>query len=518
MNDALEMSSRVAVLGCCELFADAVRSALERSGISVAQAMRLSDDSIDAVRAGADIVVMDAGSAADAIPTVRRLRESSEVRGIVVVVESGEDEEMVSVFEAGASGCIRREASLTQLVRAVRSRHTAVSPRVVARVGDRIHELASELRRGPITSDALTERELQVLRQLARGMSNKDIAHELGVWTHTVKTHLHNIYSKLGVASRREAVTHALRLGLLTRRADDPPPAPAEGVDPIEAAIEAVNVSKARRVTVVHRAMVEIERSLASSEPRSFRTGGSVEELIAAIGGTVHVMEEFTRLAEAVAAADDPGVARAVYKSLTPVIERYAGSQSTPRFDRRDFDYYRFLGHEMLVTLMAMVLGARRFRLAGELVDHRFAIASDSHAPRLATFGAASDLLESLEQLSGKRRVLSMHAELLEGRHTRGPLARLPFDEFVAADYFLFLRGELEPETAPQKRFEWRPWSTAKMHEPPWFLREPLTEELANALRCGDVPALRARLRDRAPRLELLWIAGSWRSPVTMAS
>jgi hypothetical protein len=128
-------------------------------------------------------------------------------------------------------------------------------------------------------------------------------------------------------------------------------------------------------------------------------------------------------------------------------------------------------------------------------------------------------LLEALDEVTEKRHVVSVHAELLEARHSSGPLARVPFDDFVAADYFLFLRGELAADAPPQRGFEWRPWSTGRMRVVPWFIREArqssVATEVAMALRVEKVSVLRTRLLDRAPRLELLWRSRAWQSPLS---
>lgn len=515
------MSDSVAILGGYELYADAMHVALERQSIPVALTAPLGDAAVDSTRsAGAAIVILDAGSAKDALPWIGRLREAAVVRSILVIVGGADDEGVIDLVEAGAQGTIHRDAPLAQLLRAIRSRHPAVSARVISLVGGRIHTLARELRRESTTTETLTDRESQVLRLLSLRLSNKDIARELGIWTQTVKTHLHNIYSKLGARSRREAVTKALRLGLLREPAEDVHENAAAG-DPIETAIEAVQGSKPKRVGVVSRAIVEIERLLTQHEPRSFRVGGSVGELLAAIDAGAPAVEEFTRLAEAAAAAVDSGVTIALFKALHGIVERYGPPANGGRFDPRDFDYYRFAGHEMVVTLIAALLARRRWSLLAELLDQRFVVgnAAGWHTPHAVSFGSASELLEALDEVTEKRRVVSVHAELLEARHSSGPLARVPFDDFVAADYFLFLRGELSGEAPPQRGFEWRPWSTARMRVVPWFLREAkhatVAADLATALRMESVANLRTRLTERGPRLELLWPSRGWQSPIT---
>ncbi|HJW94003.1 MAG TPA: response regulator transcription factor [Thermoanaerobaculia bacterium] len=483
-----------AVLAHCELFADAMRAALENAGVPVFEAGMLSEDLIADLRNGAEVIVLDAGTARDAVPWIQRLREAGEAGGIVAVIEQADDDHIVAVLEAGANAWIDRDATLQQLVAVIRSRQMATSARVVAMVGGRIQALARELRRAPATTEMLTQREAQVLRLLAEDLPNKEIGRRLGVWTHTVKTHLHNIYAKLGARSRREAVTRAMRLGLLQEPASD---AREHRVDAIESAIDAIRSSRAKRMMIVSRALDDVMRSLLANEPQKSA------ELLSSIDASVAAVDEFTRIAQAAAAAGDTAIVLALFKSLALLLERY-GPPLGSRFEPGDFDYFRFVGHELMVTLVAALLHERRWRLAGELLDQRWSI--------------YSEYLDSLAEQTEKRGVLSMHAELLEARHTRVPLARMPFDEFVAADYFLFLRGELPPDEAPQQGFVWRPWSTAKMQSVPWFLREPFTDDVAKVLRVGDKNTLRARLLERAGRLELLWNTGSWQSPVTAES
>jgi DNA-binding NarL/FixJ family response regulator len=502
-----------------------MRAALERASIPVVLSGRLADDVLDGLRlSNAAVVIVDAGSTGEALPWVRRVQEVNVVRRILVVAGAVEEDSDIAVLEAGAQGTVHDDASLAQLVRAIRSSHPAVTARMMSLVGDRIHALASELRRATATTETLTDRQSQVLRLLSLGLSNKDIARELGIWTQTVKTHLHNIYAKLGARSRREAVTRALRLGLLREKDGEEPPSRSEDLDPIELAVQAVKGSRPKRVAAVGRAVTELEQRLASLEPRSFRAGGSVAELLAAIDASAPAVEEFIRLADAVAGAADPGVALALYKALHGILERYGPSASGGRFDPRDFDFYRFTGHEMVVTLVAALLGRRRWSAVGDLLDQRLIVANAAgwHSPHAVSFGYASDLLEALDEAAEKRGVLSVHAQLLEARHGSGPLARVSFDDFVAADYFLFLRGELSGAEAPQNAFEWRPWSTAVMRTVPWFIRDAahvsLAEDLAAALRVESVEELRSRLIERAPRLDLLWRSRAWESPITAAT
>jgi DNA-binding NarL/FixJ family response regulator len=444
------MTDRIAILGTTALFADAVRTALQHSGVEVASYARLSDGALAQI--DGDVVLLDAGSAADALPWIRRMPG----RVVIPVLEAADEEHVSAVIEAGASGWIERDATLARLVRELRSPRR--SERMLGRVGRHIHTLARDLHR---PANALTARELQVLQLAAQNLATKEIATRLGVGADTIKTHLHKVYAKLGVGSRRQAITRGMRLGLLR------------------------DLPKAVRA---QRTAADVIQAIFASAPRTY------DELLAALEATRPAVEDFERLAST---AD----ALTLYRSLQPLLERYGPPVAARRFTPFDFDYYRFLGHELLVTLMMVLLRERRWTTAGDLLDECFTVpyAAGTHKPRRVTFGYASEQVESLPA----------HAELLESRHKRN------FDDFVAADYFLFLRGEIEPDIPRKHGFEWRPWSTARMRVAPWILRHP--KELAAALRVPDVATLRARLLHRAPRLAALWRSAAWRNPITRA-
>jgi two-component system, NarL family, response regulator LiaR len=93
---------------------------------------------------------------------------------------------------------------------AVRAGHSALDPRVTERVIGKLDQPAATLPKGP---ERVSDRELEVLRLAARGQTNRGIGRELGISERTVHSHLTNIYAKLGVNTRTEAVLTALRAG-----------------------------------------------------------------------------------------------------------------------------------------------------------------------------------------------------------------------------------------------------------------------------------------------------------------
>jgi DNA-binding NarL/FixJ family response regulator len=131
----------------------------------------------------------------------------------VLLLSAYDDEEYVAeALNAGASGYMLKTTPGAKLVEAVRAVHSGATV-----LQDELsHKLAMRAMHPGASGPRLSERELDVLRLTARGMSSKEIALRLQISQRTVEGHLNNIYSKLGVNSRTEAVVHAAARGLIS--------------------------------------------------------------------------------------------------------------------------------------------------------------------------------------------------------------------------------------------------------------------------------------------------------------
>ena len=160
-----------------------------------------------------DVVLMDIRlPGMNGIEATRRLtRDHPEVR-VIMVSAYDEDEYVRGALEAGAAGYLRKTAPGRELVQAVRAVATGAS---VLQSGLAARLLISSRRPEPGVAD-LTERELAVLRLVMAGLHNREVAARLGISTRTVDRHCDNIYAKLGVSSRTEAVVRAISTKLLT--------------------------------------------------------------------------------------------------------------------------------------------------------------------------------------------------------------------------------------------------------------------------------------------------------------
>ena len=142
--------------------------------------------------------------------------QDPDVRFIVLTTYDS-DEYVFDAIEAGAKGYLLKDASRNDLLDAVRAVHrgeSQIEPGVAAKILDRLAQLTRE-RSGSSAADVLSDREVQVLRLMAKGAANKEIAAGLSISESTVKTHVSNIFNKLEVNDRTGAVTMALRRGII---------------------------------------------------------------------------------------------------------------------------------------------------------------------------------------------------------------------------------------------------------------------------------------------------------------
>jgi two-component system, NarL family, response regulator LiaR len=164
-----------------------------------------------------DVVLMDlVMPRRDGVGAMRELRRRLPRTRVIVLTSFTDDERLLPAIQAGAAGYLRKNAEPSELARAVRLAHAGealLDPSVAARLVDALADPP-----GAPPAERLTSREREVLALLARGMSNKRIALELGVAEKTVKTHMGHVLAKLGVSDRTQAAVHALRTGVLDRR------------------------------------------------------------------------------------------------------------------------------------------------------------------------------------------------------------------------------------------------------------------------------------------------------------
>jgi DNA-binding NarL/FixJ family response regulator len=158
-----------------------------------------------------DVILMDllmpGMDGVEATTQIKRMHPEIEIIALTSVLE---DKAVVGAIRAGAIGYLLKDTDGPELLRAIKAAaegQVQLSPKAAARLMREV--------RAPESPEKLTERETEVLKLVALGKANKEIAHELGIGDKTVKTHVSSVLSKLGVASRTQAALYAASIGLV---------------------------------------------------------------------------------------------------------------------------------------------------------------------------------------------------------------------------------------------------------------------------------------------------------------
>ncbi len=167
-----------------------------------------------------DVVLMDVRMPrVNGIEAARTIRERVPSTKILMLTVSDEDQDLFEAIKAGASGYLLKEVSVEEVAESVRGvvqGQTLISPSMASKLLTEFVALEKRVsEKQQYTTPTLTSRELEVLKLVARGMSNREIASDLYISENTVKNHVRNILEKLHLHSRMEAVLYAMRERLL---------------------------------------------------------------------------------------------------------------------------------------------------------------------------------------------------------------------------------------------------------------------------------------------------------------
>jgi DNA-binding NarL/FixJ family response regulator len=201
-------------------FRAGLRSVLVEHGFPVVGEAGTGEAAIPLIeRRGPDVVVMDlALPGMSGIDATRALTSRCPAMAILVMTVSAMDTDVLDALEAGATGYLLKDSGPDEIVRGVRAAldgDTPLSPRVARLIANRARAVAGGAQGAARTIAELTEREREVLRLVAEGRDNAEIAHALYLSPTTVKRHVSAILSKLGVSNRVQAAIWAVRAGLI---------------------------------------------------------------------------------------------------------------------------------------------------------------------------------------------------------------------------------------------------------------------------------------------------------------
>lgn len=219
---------RVLIADDHDLFRSGLRGLLAQQGVSVVGEASRGDEAVRKVQELApDVVVMDLNMPVlDGVQATREIAASSPLTRVVVLTVSDEDADVMDAILAGACGYLVKNASIEDLVAGIRAAakgESLVSPHIAAKVLQLLRAGtaagAGAAAGGAQAADAirteLSDREIEVLKLVAAGLENAEIAARLHISPKTVKNHLSNIFMKLQFENRIQAAVYAVRSGLV---------------------------------------------------------------------------------------------------------------------------------------------------------------------------------------------------------------------------------------------------------------------------------------------------------------
>jgi DNA-binding NarL/FixJ family response regulator len=211
---------RVLVVDDHDLFRTGLRNLLEEEGVNVVgeaengeAAIRLASD------LAPDVVIMDLNMpGAGGVETTRRLSSLAPLSRVVVLTISADDDDVMNAVMAGACGYLLKDSSIQELIAGIRAAsegESLISPQIAAKVLQQLRAQSKDTDAAATIRAELSDRELEVLKLIANGKDNAQIARELYISPKTVKNHISNILMKLQIENRIQAAVYAVRSGIV---------------------------------------------------------------------------------------------------------------------------------------------------------------------------------------------------------------------------------------------------------------------------------------------------------------
>ncbi|MFZ5915954.1 MAG: response regulator [Chloroflexota bacterium] len=214
---------RVLVADDHSLFRDGITSLLQAAGFNVVGQAGDGNEAVsETLRLRPDLVLMDITMPQmTGLEALREIKHLSPETPVVMLTVSNEDRDLMQAVKNGAMGYLMKDLTATEFLRmleGIQRGEAAMTRKTAARL---LGFLGSDTPR-PCNAEAdLTSRELELLRLVVEGLSNKAIAQSLSISENTVKYHMKNIFQKLNVQNRTEAATCAIQVGLLKAAPSD---------------------------------------------------------------------------------------------------------------------------------------------------------------------------------------------------------------------------------------------------------------------------------------------------------
>jgi DNA-binding NarL/FixJ family response regulator len=210
---------RVLLVDDHDLFRTGLRNLLEEQGVQVVGEASGGADALRVVREIApDVVVMDLNMPGmSGVEATREISAVAPLTRVVVLTISDEDDDVMDAIVAGACGYLVKDSSIEELMRGIHAAavgESLISPPIASKVLQRMRAVTLDQGAETIRAE-LSERELDVLRLIANGKDNAEIAEALHISPKTVKNHISNILMKLQIENRIQAAVYAVRSGII---------------------------------------------------------------------------------------------------------------------------------------------------------------------------------------------------------------------------------------------------------------------------------------------------------------
>jgi DNA-binding NarL/FixJ family response regulator len=211
---------RVLIVDDHDLFRSGLRNLLEDQGVQVVGEASGGAEAVRLVRELApDVIVMDLNMPGmRGVEATRHITAMSPLTRVLVLTISDQDGDVMEAIVAGACGYLLKDASIEDLIRGIQAAalgESLISPHIAAKVLQRVRAASVRPEIADTIRSELSEREIQVLRLIANGKDNAQIAAELHISPKTVKNHISNILMKLQIQNRIQAAVYAVRGGLV---------------------------------------------------------------------------------------------------------------------------------------------------------------------------------------------------------------------------------------------------------------------------------------------------------------
>jgi DNA-binding NarL/FixJ family response regulator len=211
---------RVLVVDDHDLFRTGLRNLLEEQGVNVVGEAANGETAIRlASELAPDVAIMDLNMPGlSGVETTRKLAGVVPLTRVVVLTISADDEDVMDAVMAGACGYLLKDSSIQDLItgiRAAASGESLISPQIAAKVLQRLRSQSTSEDAAATIRAELSEREIEVLKLIANGKDNAQIARDLFISPKTVKNHISNILMKLQIDNRIQAAVYAVRSGIV---------------------------------------------------------------------------------------------------------------------------------------------------------------------------------------------------------------------------------------------------------------------------------------------------------------